>query len=183
MKVIIIYKSKTGFTKKYAEIVAIAVGGELIALNAVTPQKLSGFDTVVFGGRVHAGIIDGIKKAKKLFAKCKARPIVFATGATPAAAESVVAKIWESNFNDEERQNIPHFYMQSGLCYEKMGLFDKLLMKLAAKMMSGKKQLSDEEAGFARAITSSYDDSSPDYAQPLIDFIVGTSKNSFTNLA
>ncbi len=41
--------------------------------------------------------------------------VVFATGATPLAAEDTVNTIWKANISKEELMKIPHFYMQSGL--------------------------------------------------------------------
>jgi len=61
--------------------------------------------------------------------------------------------------------------MQAGICYEKMALPDKALMKMAAVMMSKKKNKDDYDAGFEQAIKSSYDIVSEEYAQPLIDYL------------
>lgn len=74
---------------------------------------------------------------------------------------------------EEERATIPHFYMQSGLCYEKMSFADKTLMKMLANMLSKKADKSKEEEGQEQAIKSSYNSSDEKYAQPLIDCVLG----------
>ena len=71
----------------------------------------------------------------------------------------------------EELETIPHFYMQSGICYEKMSFANKTLMKMMSNILS-KKNGDDVEAGFAQAIKSSYDISSKEYAEPLIKFLL-----------
>ena len=80
------------------------------------------------------------KKTKVLLANNEGVDIiVFASGGTPSAAEDVINKIWKASFSDEELNKIPHFYMQSGLNYGKMGMADRLIMKTLAKMLNRKK--------------------------------------------
>lgn len=173
MKTIIIYKSKTGFTKKYAEIVADKVNATVADVKTISEKSLSDYDVIVYGSGVHAGMIGGLSKAKELFWNSKAKQfVVFATGATPNAANDTIEEIWKNNFSADELTNIPHFYMQSGLCYEKMPFFDKTLMKTLSKIMKKKKNKNENEKGFAKAIQSSYDISSEEYAQPLINYLV-----------
>lgn len=172
MKTLVIYKSKTGFTKKYAEIVAKNIDCTMLEFKKATAATMSKYDTIVFGSRVYAGMIDGWKKAKELFQKSSAKKlVVFATGATPNVAEEIVAEIWKTNLSAEEMETIPHFYMQSGICYEKMGWADKTIMKIASMIMSKKKEKGDYENGFEQAVASSFDASSEEFAQPLIDYL------------
>ena len=84
MKILVTYKSKTEFTKRYAEIIAKEVQGDLVDFSKVTPEKMSEYDVIVYGGGLYAGMINGFKKAKEMFAKSSVKKlVVFATGATP----------------------------------------------------------------------------------------------------
>ena len=107
--------------------------------------------------------------ARKLFATKKW--ILFVTGGTPAEATAVIDKLWQDNLTPEELQTLPRFYMPGGLCYEKMSVPDRLLMKLAAKMMGKGEHKDSVEAGFAQALTGSYDISDEKYIEPLVDHI------------
>ena len=69
----------------------------------------------------------------------------------------------------QERDSIPHFYLQAGLCYEKMGGADRAMMKFAAWAMSRKKAKTPEDEAFQAAIARSYDISDPKYIKPLAD--------------
>lgn len=172
MKTVVIYKSKTGFTKRYAEIIARELNCEAVDFKGITVEKMSEFDTIVYGGGLYAGMVNGMKKAKEMFDKSAAkRFVVFATGGTPNNATEAVDEVWKNNFTDEELKTIPHFYMQSGICYEKMPLPEKALMKMMASVLSKKKNKDNFETGFAEAIKESYDISSEAYAKPLIDFL------------
>lgn len=168
-KTLILYKSKTGFTKRYAEFIAAETGGTAMDIKKAAPAVFSSFDTIIFGGRMHAGRIDGLDDARKLFQKCGLKlSALFVTGAMPNTEAQTITKMWENNLTAEELAGLPHFYMQSGLCYEKMGFFDKTMMKMFAFMMKHKKGKSPDESRFAKSIASSYDISSEEYIWPLV---------------
>ena len=89
--ILICYKSVTGFTKRYAEMIAKEAGGTLMALEDVTPEALKPCDIVVVGGRFHAGAVDCLKRMKALLAKGRTQTfIVFATGAMPITAAETI---------------------------------------------------------------------------------------------
>lgn len=174
MKTLLIYKSKTGFTKRYADWIAEETGCDTSAFGDTSAEAASKYDRIVFGSRVHAGRIDGLKKAIQLYGRSGAKElVVFATGGTPLEATEVIERIRKDNFTRDEIEKIPFFYMQSGVCYEKMGFVDRTIMKLAAKMMSKKKDKDDNEQGFEQAITSSYDCASKDRIAPIVGYLKG----------
>ena len=172
MKILVTYKSKTGFTKKYAEMIAEEIECTLVDFREVTVEKMSEYDVVVFGGRLHAGMVDGLKKAKEMFEKSSAKKfVVFATGATPNEAKEVIEGIWPNNLSADELETIPHFYMQSGICYEKMPFVDKAIMKMVASMLSKKQDKNEYDECFEQALKGSFDISSKKYALPLIEYL------------
>lgn len=174
MKIIVVYKSSTGFTKRYAEMIAEEMQCELADYKEVTAEMLAGYDVILFGSRAHAGMIDGYKKARELFRQAApARLVLFVTGATPNAAEETIREFWSNNLSADELREIPHFYMQSGLCYEKMSFSDRLMMKVAAVMIKKKKDKTAEEKEMEQAITRSYDISSKKYIEPLVEYLRG----------
>lgn len=171
--VIILYSSKTGFTKKYAELLAVELGCTALPLSA-TPADLSQYDVAAFGSRLHAGSVDGWKKAQKLLVRRGAKKLaLFATGAMPNEAEDTIQKMWGQNLTPAELDAIPHFYLQAGLCYERMGGVDRAMMKFAAWAMTRKKAKTPEDEAFQSAIARSYDISDPKYIVPLADCLRG----------
>lgn len=174
MKIIITYKSKTGFAKKYAEMIAKETGCRALPLKEMTVEKMSEFDMVIFGGGIYAGNINGFKTAKNMFEKSTAKEfVVFSTGGMPnEAAKETIKEIWTRNLG-EELESIPHFYMQGGICYEKMSFPSKTLMKMFATMLEKKEDKTEEEKGFAQHIKQSYDIVDKKYAEPLIKLIYG----------
>lgn len=173
MKTLVIYKSKTGFAKWYAEIIAREVEGELIDYKEVTVKKMSEFDIVVYGGGLYAGMINGFKKAKEMFKKSSAKKmVVFATGGTPNVVTGKIDEVWKNNLSEEELTLIPHFYMQAGLCYENMSFMDRTLMKMMANVLSKNQNKDNMEEGFEQAIKSSYNISDEKYVEPLIKCVL-----------
>ena len=171
--VIVLYNSWTGFTRNYAQLMAQALDCPALPLSEA-PADLSGYDAVAFGSRLHAGNLDGWKKARTLLARRGAKGLVlFATGAMPNEAEEQIQKVWEQNHTRSEQKTIPHFYLQAGLCYEKMGGVDRAMMKFAAWAMTRKKAKTEEDKAFQNAISGSYDISDPKYIRPLVDYIRG----------
>ena len=170
MEIVIYYNSKTGFTKKYAGWIAEELKCNAFSYKEFTKNIPCENSVVIFGSRIHAGRIEGLNKVKARFSD-KRNLIVFATGATPASEAAVIEKMWEANFSSEEINVVPHFYMQSGLNYEKMGFVDRNIMKIVAKLVSGKKNLNETEKGFEQAIKESHDISSKDCITPLLEFV------------
>lgn len=172
MKIIVIYKSKTGFTKKYAEWIGEELNCDVSNYENFSLSSIAEYDCVIYGSRIHAGNVDGLKRIKALFVvNISTKLVIFATGGTPLEAKDVINKIWQRSFSEKELKTIPHFYMQSGLNYKKMSLGDRVIMKTLAKILGRKKTKSSAETGCEQAIANSYDISSRKYIVPLIKFI------------
>ena len=60
MRTLILYTSKTGSTKKYAEDIAQAVNGDVLPLKKYKWKDVGDYDSIVFGGWVMGGKIQGI---------------------------------------------------------------------------------------------------------------------------
>jgi len=172
-QILVTYKSITGFTKQYAKWIAEELDCTVMEWKDVSEKTILGYDTVIFGGRFHAGSVDGLKKAKEIFTKSTAaKLIVFATGATPRTATEMIEGAWKNNLTSDELKKLPHFYMQGGLRYDKMPFGDKLMMKVFAAMVKRKKEKSEYEMAMAQTLGNSYDFSSKEYIKPLISYVI-----------
>ena len=171
-KILVVYKSVTGFTKRYAQWISEELGCETGELKEVSAEKLGEYQVILFGGGFHAGLVDGLKQAKALYEKSGAeRLIVFATGATPGTETDMIEAAWKNNLTAEELMRIPHFYMESGLRYDNMPFRDKLMLKMFHAMIKGKKDKTEYEKARAKALGNSYDHSSREYIKPLLKWV------------
>ena len=167
--ILIVYKSVTGFTQKYAESAAAELGCHCVEQKNVSPLDVPNGGTLVFGGRLHAGKLDGLKQALALYRNSQAqRLIVFATGASPAGFEDITREMWKNNLGPELLDSVPHFYLPAGLRYDGMGFVDRLMMRALHGFMRRKKDKTEYELQLQRMIAGSYDISSPEYLTPLL---------------
>ncbi len=168
MSAIVIYASTTGFTKKYAEWIAQDLGADLVEARRLRSETLQNYDTIIYGGSLHAVGIRGITSLKKNFALLEGkRVIVFATGATPSRAD-VPAEVINANFSPEERERIHFFYLRGGFDYSRLGLVDKLLMNLLRLKLARKKERTPDERGMLAAYSRPVDFTKKAYIQDLI---------------
>lgn len=168
MKILLIYKSKTGFTKRYTEWICEEINCKLENISNMKNIDFNSYDLVIFGSRIHAGRIDGLNKIKKLDLDKKL--IIFVTGATPKETNSIM-EVWNNNLTEEELKIIKHFYIPAGLNYEKMGFLDKIMMKMASKILEKKNNKTKEDIGMQNSIKKSYDISNKSRIKPLIQYI------------
>lgn len=125
MKTLVTYQSKTGFTKKYAEWIAEELKCELKEASKVTQEDISGSDTVIHGGWIMGGMINGLDKVRKLAPR---RLIVFGVGFTPQN-EMELPKCAEAN----KLNDTPLFYLEGGMNPAKMGFFGKTIVRMVTK--------------------------------------------------
>ena len=62
MKIIVVYKSKTGFSEQYAKWIQTALNCDIIPLNQL--KTLEGYDLVIYGAGLMAGKMNGLKDFK-----------------------------------------------------------------------------------------------------------------------
>lgn len=149
MKTVVIYKSKTGFTKKYAKWIAEDLSADIFDVSRANVNMLTTYDTIVYGGSLYAVGINGVELITKNINKLKDKKvIVFATGASPSRNE-VIREITDKNFNAEQQKYIKFFYLRGGFNYSKLNYIDKFLMTLLKWKIKNKKQeeLSNDEIG------------------------------------
>lgn len=164
---VVIYKSKTGFTEKYATWIAEDLGCEIYPLGNVNMVDLSEFDVIIFGGGVRAGKIGGIKFVNDMRTRFPDKKLViFATGATPPNEIAAIERV--ETMNVPRNSGIPFFYFQSGFAYEKMKGMDRLIMTMVRGVMRRMKDKDGMQNEMIAAMKNSYDHSSRESIEPLV---------------
>ena len=137
-KTIVLYRSKTGFSKRYAEWIAEDLGCESRPIKGMKLDNLKDYKLVIYGAGVYAGMISGVGKIKNWMEKSPEKTwIVFATGATPHE-EGYEEMLFKTNFRKGESRPAHFFYFLSGINYEKMGFLNRVLMKIFSGMAAKK---------------------------------------------
>lgn len=171
MKIAIIYKSKSGFTLKYAEFLAEAIKGDLIEAKDASINELKKYDVIVYGGGLYIGGINGVKLITRNIDKLKdSKIIIFATGAAPGR-ENEIKEIIEGNFTEELLKTIKFFYLRGGYDFSKLTFIDKVLMTMLKLKLKYKKNLTPDERGILTAYNQPVDFVSEENIDPVLEYI------------
>lgn len=146
---IVIYESKTGFTEKYARWIAEYLQCETRPLNMVREQDALAYDTVIFGGWIMGNHIMGLDK---VLSWQHSSMIVYGVGASSATQETA-ALIWQQN----PLGNIPFFYLQGGIVYEKLGFFTRYMLRFMGRQLAKKQDKTEQEADMSEKLAASFD--------------------------
>jgi menaquinone-dependent protoporphyrinogen IX oxidase len=157
MKTLVIYKSKTGFTKKYAEWIAEELSADILNVSKANANILENYDAVIYGGCLHAVGISGVKFITQNLDKLKNKKVVvFATGASPSREEAI-KEVRDKNFTSEQQKYIKFFYLRGGFDYSKLPLFDKILMTLLKWKIKNKEKKKEELTPDEKGMLAAYD--------------------------
>lgn len=135
---IIVYGSRYGAAKRYAEKLADMAGAAAIPFEDVSALRAAfeGTDkiTFVYIGGVYAGIVRGLKKtARRLPAGKIDRLVVLAVGFAAAEdaryAENLTASV-VAQFPPSLRERLSVFHLRGGIDYEKLSPAHRFLIKL-----------------------------------------------------
>lgn len=172
MKSLVIYRSKTGFTKSYAEWISSELSADIVEYSHVDPEIFNNYDTVIYGGGLYIVGINGVKLIKQNLDKLAGKKvIVYACGATPDREETTI-EIRNMNFTEEQQKSIRFFYLRGGFNFSKLGFVDKVLMtllKLKLKMKKESKR-SPDERGMLAAYAALSDFSKRKYIDELVTY-------------
>lgn len=173
MKTAVIYKSISGFTKKYAEWIAEELDADLFAHDDIDPSVLPEYDLIIFGGALHAVGIGGIDIIKDNMEKLQGKNIiVFTTGASPSRDE-ILEEVKNRNFTPEEQKRIRFFYLRGGFDYGKLNFVNKILMTLMKWKIRAKKESdrTPDERGMLAAFSHPVDFTKKEKISELVAYV------------
>jgi flavodoxin len=149
-KTVVVYRSKSGYTKKYAQWIAEATGADLFDGRTAKLKDLLAYDAIVYGGALYATGVHGLSLITRNFEALKDKKlIVFTLGATPVRPDNV-EEVRSKNFTVEQQQRIRFFMLRGGFDKSKLTPVDKVLMALLkAKLKSRKSPTADERGMLA----------------------------------
>lgn len=170
----IVYKSKYGSTKKYAQWIAEETKADFFECSEIGVKKLMEYDTIVYGGGLYASGIAGISIITKNFEILKDKKIiVFTVGLASTNKEEVFLPIIEKNFSKEMRDNIKFFHLRGGIDYKKLGIIHKSMMAMLKIVISKKSsdELSDDDKELLATYGKKIDFTDKNTIKPLLLFL------------
>ncbi len=157
---IIVYESKTGFTKKYADMLAAKTG--LKAFRVKELQNVKKDEEIIFLGWMKVGKIQGLDKVRnyKLAAVCGS-----GTGRTAEPSSEVVI---ERN----KIKGLPFFYLRGG-CYPLKELkgMDKFMLSIFVNVLKKSKDKDERVEESIAIIENGYDGVKEENLEPVLQWL------------
>ena len=178
-KVLVIYYSEYGSTKKYAEWIAEELNGELFNYKDVNHDQLSGYDTIILGGGLYAGNIKGLNLLISGFEKFDntkdKKLVIFTCGLADYSKEinsSNIYKRLEKVLSKNILDNIKVFYLRGYIDYKKLRPMHRFLMYMMKKMIikKGAENYDDEDISFLETYGKSVDFMDRNSIRGIIDY-------------
>jgi hypothetical protein len=168
-KVAVIYKSKYGSTKQYAEWIAEELGAPLFDASGIKPKQLMDYDVIVYGGGLYASGIAGVKLVTEN--PCKSL-VVFTVGlADPAITD--YSPILSEIFTPELLKKTKLFHLRGGIDYKKLGFVHKGLMAMMKKHIEKKpeSERTSDDHGVLDTYGSNVDFTDKSAISPLVNYV------------
>jgi hypothetical protein len=125
-KTLVLYKSKYGSTKQYAEWIAQDIGAKALSVSDARPEMLDNIDTLVFGGHLHASSIAGSEFVRNNWARLEGKNVVIFTVSGSKPDDPNLQAAVAGNFPASIRVKAVFFYLRGRA--GKLDLLDSILM-------------------------------------------------------
>jgi hypothetical protein len=157
---IIVYESKTGFTKKYADMLSAKTGMRNFRVNELSKSEKD--KDIIFLGWMKVGKVQGLAKIRKY--KIKA---VCGSGTGRTAEpdnETVIAR--------NKIAGIPFFYLRGG-CFPLKELkgMDKFMLSMFLKMLKSQKNKDEKTEEAASIIENGFDGVKEENLIPVLEWL------------
>lgn len=176
-KIAVVYASKYGSTKQYAQWIAEELSADLFESDKIPINELKEFDTIIYGGRLYAGTIKGINLIIKNFELIKNKNlIIFTCGlADPTHEENLKAlnNNFKKIFKEDMITKIKFFHFRGNINYKKLTFTHKIMMSLLKFSINKKdpQTLTEENKEFLKTYGKEVVFANKLTIAPLIEFI------------
>ncbi len=172
MNTIVIYKSKYGSTRTYAEWIAGELGCEAVDAKTVKIGDLLQYDTIIYGGGLYAEVINGITLLTKNLEKLKDKKIaVYTTGITPMEYREYYDKlVVEKNFRTGVPDNVKIFNFVGKMILDELSIVHRTAIKSLKKLMQGKENPTEMEKLLVELCDADGDFTDKNAIKELVDY-------------
>ena len=148
MKTIILYGSRYGSTKAYAQELARRLGCQAVSLDQANPEDVKKYDCVVIGGGLYANKAVGSKAVARMAPLLKDKHVaVFTVGITPPTCYDALRVGWKQSYPQLVRQDVDFFHLTGVLDPQNLSWFHRTILRLLQKSLRKRagKDLSQDE--------------------------------------
>lgn len=174
---VVLYKSKYGFSKRYAEWIANELKCDIFEVSKFDFN--SDYKTIIFGGGLYAGKLSGIDILIKNFEKIKDKNIiVFTVGLADVSVAGDTEHIRDgikAQMPKEVYSKLKLFHLRGGIDYKKLSFMHKAMMWMMRTMLLKKPEYQRSESD--KGIINTYGTGVDFSDKKSIKEIVNVSKN------
>ncbi len=172
MSTIVVYKSKYGSTKTYAQWIAEELGCQAVDAKTVKTNDLVQYDTIIYGGGLYAEVINGITLITKNMDKLKDKKlVVYTTGITPMEYREYYDKlVIEKNFKTGVPDNIKIFNFMGKMILDELSIVHRTAIKSLKKLMQGKENPTEMEKLLVELCDKDGDFTDKDAIAPILSY-------------
>lgn len=147
MNAIVVYKTKYGSTKTYAQWIGEELNCRIADVGDVTIDDLEQYDAIIYGGGLYAEAINGVSIITKNMDRLKNKKIaVYSTGITPLnCREYYDEMVIKKNFKNGLPEGIKVFNFTGKMVMDELSAVHKAALKTLKKIMSSKKEPTEME--------------------------------------
>lgn len=161
----IVYESKTGFTRKYADMLAARTG--LMVFHTSEVSKIKPDEEIVFLGWIKAGKIQGLDRIRKY------NVIAVCGSGTARDAEPDTETVIKRN----RIEGIPFFYLRGGcLPMKQLKGTDRILLSVFLKILKHRKNKDERTEESIRIIENGFDGVREENLEPLLEWMKAREK-------
>jgi len=147
-KILILYKSKSGHAKEYAELFHKHLDADIEEFKKYK-QSYQEYTEIYYLGGLYIGGINGFKKFKPNISEHQTTH-VFPIGAS-AGNQKDLEEINKVNFTEDEMKRYHIQYLRGGFDFSKCNLFDKFLMTLMKWRLKSIKNPTSDQVGLLKS--------------------------------
>ena len=176
MSMVVIYKTKYGATQKYAEWIAEALGADLFNIRKFNKDQFQNYDTVILGGGIYAGNINGISLISKNFDQLAGKRIIIFTVGIKDPSQPVNAEEIEKGLlkvlTPDMLEKIRVFSFRGALDCDKVNVLHYSMLKILAQVTDDLNTPDvDEGRVFQEAFEKPQNFIEYDQIKPLVNYV------------
>jgi len=162
-RVLILYQSKYGSTRQYADWIHKDIPSEIVDVEKGDKPDFAEYEVIVFGGSVRMGRIVIAPLIVETWNAVKGKKVVlFTTSGTPPQHPNIL-KIFNSSFPEDIRKEIKYFPLRGRILSKDIGFFDKLLIAIG--------RMVEKDEALRKFMSEDFDEVKPENLSPVLEYL------------
>jgi len=162
-RVLIVYQSKYGSTKQYAEWIHREVPSQMADIEKCNALEFTKYDVIVIGSYIRAGrIVIAPRVIETWDAIKKKKVVLFTTSGTPPEHPNIV-KIYNTNLPREIRKEIKYFPLRGRMLHKDLSSYDESLVAVGRMM--------EKDETLKKFMSEDFDDVKRENILPILEYI------------